>query len=203
MVDVPVLVSRVRGILVNPKETFSEHMQPVPPWLVVTREHVLPLLVATGLLASLLILAFPPVNTTAGAGYPDLGTVAVVFLVRLGMSLVALFALAVVVGVLALIFDGQPKFNNAFTLVALAMTPVYLAEGIGPLPVVGPILAFAGLIYSMVLLYQGIPLALHVPDNKRVFHFILSLATMFVLLLVIVATFFPFAVSPTTGLPAS
>ncbi len=203
MVDVPVLVSRVRAIITNPKETFLEHMQPAPPWSVVAREHVLPLLIATGLLASILILAFPPIDPTMGAVAPDLGTVAIVFLVRLAVSLLGLVALTVVVGVLAVLFDGQPRFNNAFTLVALAMTPVYLAEGIGPLPVIGPILAFGGLIYAMVLLYQGIPLALHVPDNKRVFHFILSLATMFVLMLVLVAAAFPFAVSPTTGLPAS
>ena len=194
MVDVPVLVSRVRGMLFNPKETFFEHMQPAPPWTTVTREHVLPLLVATGLLACLLIVAFPPVGPTMEAMPTDFRMLALGFLTRLIFSLVALVAMTVVVGILAVLFDGQPRFNNAFTLVALAMTPSYLAEGVFPLPVIGPVLAFAGLIYSMMLLYQGIPLALKVPDHKRVFHFILTMVTIFILMLVVVSSFFPFTV---------
>ena len=202
MVDVPVLISRVRGVMVNPKETFFEHMQPAPPWTVVAREHVLPLLVASGLLASLLILAFSPVHEAEGAMAPDLMQVAIWFLSRLVFSLLALVAMTVVVGVLAVVFDGQPRFNSAFTLVALAMTPSYLGEGVFPLPVIGPILGLAGLVYSLMILYQGIPLALKVPDNKRVFHFILSLVVMFVLTVIFLTTFMPL-ISIFMGLPAS
>lgn len=201
MVDVAVLVSRVRGVITNPKETLAEHMRPVPPWSVVTREHVLPLLVVSGLIASLIFLAFAPIGQTPGMPAPDLMEVLRGFVLRIVINLIALVVVTVVIGVMAILFDGQPRFNGAFTLVALAMTPLYLTEAVAFLPLIGPILFVAGLVYSLMILYQGVPMALQVPDNKRVFHFVLTMATTVVLMVVITAALVP-VIDPITGAPA-
>ena len=198
MVNVSVLVSRVRGVMTNPMQTLAEHLQPVPPWSVVTREHVLPLLVITGLLASLLVVAFSPVAQVPGAPGIDLAALALGFVLRIIVNFVLILVLTVIVGVFAVLFDGRPKFNGAFALVALAMTPVFLAEAIGYIPLIGMILMLASLVYAMVILYRGVPMALQVPENKRVLHFIMTLATMFVMFIVVSAALLPYLINPMT-----
>ena len=81
------------------------------------------------------------------------------------------------------------------------MTPMYLAEAVALLPLIGPILLIAGFVYSLMILYQGVPIALKVPDHKRVFHFVLTMATIVVLMFVTAGALAPVLIDPITGAP--
>jgi hypothetical protein len=87
---------------------------------------------------------------------------------------------------LAGVFQGKPDFPRAFAAVSLAAVPAWLAGIVGALvPWVGILIALAGGVLCLFFLYKIMPLALGVPDSKRVLHFVLSLVAIFILNLVI------------------
>jgi len=99
---------------------------------------------------------------------------------------VGVFISAGVFSFLAAKFDGQRNFSRAFAAVSLAWVPAFLGSIVAVIiPFIGFLVALASLVLSLVYLYRLIPLALVVPDARRVMHFILSLVAIFVINMVI------------------
>lgn len=173
MIDLAALVARVRGMLVTPEQTLAEHVRPVPPWRVVAREHALPLIVASAIASGLLLVLFAP-------GTAPFRPAATLFAlaVAIGINFGALLLMAAVVSVLAGMFGGRQDFNAAFTLLALSMTPAYLAEAVTPVPALGLLAFLAGIVYAFRLFYRGLPIALDVPDEHRGKLLILTILAM-------------------------
>jgi hypothetical protein len=87
-----------------------------------------------------------------------------------------------VFNLLAGVFKGTPNFSRAFAAFSLAAIPAWLANAVAPLvPYLGGLLGLAGAIASLVFMYKIIPLALAVPQDKRVVHFIASIVLMIVI----------------------
>jgi hypothetical protein len=98
------------------------------------------------------------------------------------MSSAGIAIAAFVLSFLAGTFGGRQSFSRAFAAISLSAIPGVLAGIIAVLiPYIGFLLALAGGILSLVFLYRIIPLALDVPDSKRVLHFVVSLTVMFVI----------------------
>jgi hypothetical protein len=97
------------------------------------------------------------------------------------------FAVAVFVfNFLAGVFGGKPEFSRAFAAMSLAAIPAWIAGIVGAaVPWVGGLISLAGAIVSLVFLYKIMPLALGVPDSKRVLHFVVSLVAILVINIVI------------------
>jgi hypothetical protein len=97
------------------------------------------------------------------------------------------FAVAVFVfNFLAGVFGGKPDFSRAFAAMSLAAIPAWIAGIIGAaVPWVGGLISLAGAIVTLVFLYKIMPLALGVPDSKRVLHFVVSLVAVLVVNIVI------------------
>jgi hypothetical protein len=99
--------------------------------------------------------------------------------------------MAAVVRFYAGMFGAIANFDAAFTLVALAMTPVYVAEMLGPgvqLVLSGAaavLLVLLAIGYALTLLYRGTGLVLRVPQEQRGAHFGLTLVTLVVLMLLL------------------
>ena len=92
---------------------------------------------------------------------------------------------AFVFSYLAGVFKGKHDFNRGFAALSLSAIPGYLGAVLGTLPWIGWLLAVALAITSLVFLYKIIPLYLEVPEDKRVLHFIVSLVSTFVLVLIV------------------
>ncbi len=180
MIDLAAVTGRIRGMILQPDATLASHVNPVPPWGVVAREHVLPLLLGSALVSAGLFMILRPalVAEVDGQAAPTLPAFLVVMAVRIMVNFVILAALAALVATFAGIFGGRNDFNAGYALVALSMTPLYLGEAVAPLPYFGLAALFAGFVFSMVILYRGTVVALGVPPGSQGRHFALTLLSM-------------------------
>jgi len=179
-------------MVVDPDTTLAEHVQPVPPWVIVAREHAVPLIAGSAVVSTVLSLVFVP---AAAGGLIEL---VVLLVVRVAVNFGMVALMAALVALFAGMFGGANDFNRGFVLVTLAMTPLYVGEAVLPIPLLGTIAALGGLIYSMIILYRNIPLATGVPRTARGRHFFMTLASMFLILMIAGLALGPFLL-PETG----
>jgi len=177
--DLASTIGRVRGMLLRPEPTLTAHGRPAPPWTVAMREHVLPLLAVSALVSFVLLLLFP-LPLPAGATL-DPGMMALTMLVRIVVNLLLVMLMAGIVAFYSAIFGGVARFDAAYVLVALAMTPFFVTEALLPLPGIGRLIALAGVVYALTILYRGLPIVLALPYKNRGKHFLLTLLSMFVI----------------------
>lgn len=179
MTDLSAALIRMRGMITTPDATLADHVSPVPRWTVVAREHTLPLLIGSALVSILLLFLIPPPSDAGPA--LTLVDLASLVIVRVVVNFVLLMIMAAVLGLFSGLFQGSSDFSSAYVLSALAMTPLYLGEAVLPIPLLGPLAALAGLIYSVVILYKGVPRALGVPQRARGRHFMLAMVSLFLI----------------------
>ncbi|WP_371377393.1 Yip1 family protein [Thalassotalea aquiviva] len=99
--------------------------------------------------------------------------------------IVGVFALAYMIQWMSKTFDSNPSFTQCLELAAYASTPV-LMVGVAALYPVLWFVAVAGMIavaYSVYLLYSGIPIMMHIPEEKG-FIYSSSIVTVALVLLV-------------------
>lgn len=160
------MIARVQAILSNPR---SE-------WSVVAGEQTTIKDLYLGYI--MLLAAIGPVcgffkMTLFGINVPLLGTYRVGFGAGLGnmlfsyvMALVGVYLVALVINLLAPSFGGIKDDLQALKTVAYAYTAAWLA-GVGQLlPWVGMILVLVGSLYSIYLLYLGLPVMMQCPPEK-------------------------------------
>lgn len=81
---------------------------------------------------------------------------------------------------------GKSNFDKAFAALSLAWVPAFLGGVVSVVvPFVGALVALAAAVLSLVYLYRLLPLALELPDSKRVLHFILGLVMIVIVNVVI------------------
>jgi len=164
-------VSLVKGALTDHRATWASYLAEGNDWKTTALQLTGPLIIANVVLVAALSRLLGGFG--AGAQYGG-------FLVTVVMGLIAAaIGLGIAVAVfnyLAGLFKGSPDFSRAFAAVSLAAVPAWVAGIVAAaIPFLGFIIALAGGILSLVFLYQVIPLALNVPQDKRVVHFIVSL----------------------------
>lgn len=184
MTDLSLFVQRCSGMLRTPVRTMQEHADPLPPWRVVMREHVIPLIIASAAVSTLLFwLIPPPILVRADITFGPLELL-IQFALTAVFGIASVFVTGAVVAVFSGMFGGIQGFNGGMVLAGLAMTPHYLAEALRPLPAIGLLLAIAGLIASLVLLYRGAPVVLRVPAQNHGKHFALTFLTLLLMAMV-------------------
>ena len=83
------------------------------------------------------------------------------------LSMVMIYVMSLIVDALAPTFGGQKKQLNAFKVIAYGSTAAMVA-GIFHLIPGGSILALLGSLYSIYLIYLGLPLLMKCPQEKAV-----------------------------------
>jgi hypothetical protein len=84
------------------------------------------------------------------------------------LSLVLVYVYGLVINALAPTFSGQKDSMQALKTSVYASTAVYVA-GIGAIiPVLGWLLSLAGAVYTIYLLYLGLPTTMKCPQDKAV-----------------------------------
>lgn len=182
MVDFSATASRVYGMITDPQGTLAYNSQPVPPWWIVAREHVLPVIAVSAVVHGLLVRLIRPVYEAAyraaKSDMPESGDLVLDGLLRAAFQFAGLAVWAGVVGFFAGALGGRNNFNAAYVLVALALTPHMLSTAVQPIPVIGQLLWLGTFIYAMVILYKGAPALVGVPSESRVKHLVLSFVSM-------------------------
>lgn len=95
-------------------------------------------------------------------------------------------ALAILIHELAKIFDSSPTYTQSLELAAYTATPLFMVGFAAFYPALWFVMmvGFAGLAYSVYLLYSGVPILMHIPEDKG-FIYSSSVVTCGLILLVI------------------
>lgn len=182
MVDFSATASRIYGMLTKPQETLAFNSQPVPPWMIVAKEHVLPIIVVTSVINGVLLWVLQPLYESmyraAAMDMPESGDIVLDSILRIAFQFAGITIWALVVGFFAGVLGGRNDFNAAYLLVALALTPHMVSSALQPIPGIGALLWLGSFIYAMVILYKGAPALVGVPGESRTRHLVLSLVSM-------------------------
>jgi len=158
------LVARVKGILLKPSET----------WDVIDRE---PATIA-GLYSGyvMLLAAIPAVCSLIGLLVFGIGGFGFSFrpspvwlivqaVLQYGLSLAMVYVMALIIEALAPNFGGTKDRIQAFKVAAYSPTASWVAGVFGLLPALA-IIAVLGGLYSLFLLYKGLPKLMKTPEDK-------------------------------------
>jgi hypothetical protein len=100
--------------------------------------------------------------------------------------IVGVLALALLIHELAKAFDSTPTYTQSLELAAYTATPLFMVGLAGFYPELWFVMSvgFLGLAYSVYLLYSGVPILMHIPEDKG-FIYASSVVTCGLILLVI------------------
>ena len=164
-------VNLIKGGLFEPQDTWQKYLDENASWQDTAIQLTGPLLIANVLFT----LIFS--RMVGGYAYFGYGQGFLAALVS-GLVFAAIgFAIAVAIFCfLAGVFKGKADFSRAFAGASLAVIPSWIAGIVGALvPWIGWLIALAGGILGLIYLYRIIPMALDVPEDKRVVHFVASI----------------------------
>ncbi len=179
------LIARVKAILLTPKTE----------WPVIAGEPA----TTADLYKNYIVLlaAIPAIfgfikMSVIGVSLPFMGTVRIGFgaglthmVVSYGLSLVMVFVVALIVDALAPTFGGQKDQTQALKVVAYASTASWIAGFAQILPFLGTLLAIAGGVYGIYLLYLGLPHTMKCPQEKAPAYTVVTIIIAIVLSIVI------------------
>jgi hypothetical protein len=83
-----------------------------------------------------------------------------------GLGLIYVFAL--IIDGLAPTFGGTKNMMSAFKVAAFSPTPIWVASILIIVPLLGFLVLLAALVYTLYVLYLGLPLLMRAPDDKAV-----------------------------------
>ncbi|MEO8448193.1 MAG: Yip1 family protein [Gemmatimonadota bacterium] len=177
------LVTRVKAILLTPKLE----------WPVIEQEQTTPAQLYTGYVIPL--AAIGPIASVIGysvfgIGVPLVGTVRVGLMrgithgiVQYVLALVAVYVGAFIFNALAPTFGGKQDMSQALKLSVYASTASWVAGIFAILPGLA-ILSFLGL-YSVYLLYTGVPVMMKSPPEKSMGYTIAAIVCWIVLFFIV------------------
>lgn len=171
----PALVARVKGILV----------QPNAEWLKIDGEFATTKTLFTRY--AMILAAIGPVAGLIGSlifGDTSIIGALVVALISYGLSLAAVFVLGILINALAPSFGSTVDQVQAMKVAVYASTAAWVAAIFDLIPVLS-VLSLVGAIYSLVLLFIGLPILMKTPDDKKVIYYVVVLIAGLVLYAII------------------
>ncbi len=177
------LIDRVKGILLAPKAEWPRIDAEPSTIADIYKSHVVPL------------AAIGPVATLIGGqvfGHgafgivyrPTLLSAVVTALVGYALTLVMVYVCALVVDALAPQFGGTKNKLSAFKVAAYGATAGWVAGIFGLIPALG-LIALLGGLYSLYLIYLGLPVLMKAPEDKAVGYTAVVVLVMIVAALVV------------------
>ena len=174
--DINKTLSLIKGGLLDYEATWESYLGENPGWMQTAITLTGPLLVANVVLS----LVFS--RLVGGYAYYGLhSNLFMALVLGLIMAALGIGIASFVFSYLAGTFVGNRNFDRAFAALSLAVIPAWVAGPIAALiPWFGFLVALAGGIASLYFLYKIIPLALEVPEDNRVVHFVVSIVVVIV-----------------------
>lgn len=174
------LVARVKGILMNPRQE----------WQVIDAEPFNQSAILTGYVLPL--AAIGPIATfigwtVFGLGFGirlGVGTALTVAISAFVFAIIGLFVTAFVTNALAPTFGAQQNFGQAFKLIAYGSTAAWVGGIFNLIPALAIIGVLFGL-YSLYLLYIGLPVLMKAPQDKVVVYTIAIIVVLIVIYLIV------------------
>jgi hypothetical protein len=159
------LIQRVQDILLKPKQTWPVIAAEPTNTAAIYTGYVM-ILAAIGPIASFLALSL------IGMGGFGFGFGASIFwgltslVIRYLVALAMVFVLALVVDALAPTFGGTKSQLNALKVVAYGLTAAFVGGIFSLLPILGVLLGLVAMVYSIYLIFTGLPVLMKCPPDK-------------------------------------
>jgi hypothetical protein len=179
------VVGRVLNLLLHPAQTWDV-IEAEPATIEgLYRNWVLPLAAIPAVGRMLGLLTFGGVQIF-GVRYQP-GFVAIIgdAVASYALTLISVYVLALVIDQFALQFGGERSRTQAFKVAAYSGTAVWVAGVFMLLPTVGGLFALLGALYSLYLLYLGLPKLMRSNPNLTLNYFALALVTVVIMAAVI------------------
>ena len=178
------IVERVQRILLQPKsEWYVIQQEPTYPAQLYTG-YIMPLAAIGPICTIIGILLFGSSAFTAlGLSLPIVPVI-VGAVVQYALALVLVYVMALIINALAPTFQGQQQIYQALKLYAYSATPAWLGGIFSIIPqlaIIGVLIA----LYSLYLLYLGLPVMMQSPPDKSVGYIITIIVIAIVISIVI------------------
>lgn len=173
------LIDRAKRILLTPKSEWPIIEAEPTSVSQLYKGYVIPLAVFAAVMSfirmSLIGVGFWRLPVITGLLYA---------LLRFGFALLGVYLVGLIIDALAPTFAGQRYQRQALKTAAYAFTPAAFGALLGLFPVLGPVLQLAAALYSIYLLYLGLPVLMRSPHDKSVgYTATVVVCTIFVMLL--------------------
>jgi hypothetical protein len=108
-----------------------------------------------------------------------------VLLTQIVLGLLGVYVVAFVINALAPTFGATADMGQAFKLSAYAPTAAWVGGIFAIVPLVGGVVAIAGALYSLYLVYVGLPKLMRPPEDKVIVYTLAIIGVMIVIYLAI------------------
>lgn len=179
------LIARAKAIITSPKTE----------WPVIAQEPTTPADLYKGYI--IILAAIPAIAAfikgsmigtdlyLVGRVRTGMGAGLVTMVISYVLALAGVYIVALIVDALAPSFGGQKDRTQALKAVAYSMTAGWIAGAAVILPWIGALVAIAGALYGIYLLYLGLPHTMKAPQEKAVGYTVVVIIVAFVLQLII------------------
>lgn len=161
------LVERVKRLLLEPKAEWARIDEEPATVGAIYRQWVLVLAAVSVLCGAIGLLLFG--FSMMGYSYrPGIGDAVAIAITNYVAAILSVFVSALIIDALAPTFGGTKNRVQATKVAAYAMTASWVAGIAGLFPPVGRIFMLLGAVYSVYLLYLGLPRLMKAPADKAV-----------------------------------
>lgn len=181
----PALTARVKGIL----------LQPVSEWRMIDGEFATIKTLFTRY--AMILAAIGPVATLIGSvafGHASIVSALVLAIVSYGLNLAGVYLLGLIINALASSFGSTPNPVQSMKLAVYASTASWIAGVFNLIPALGALTIIGG-VYSLVLLFLGLPILMKTPEDKKIVYYVVVLIAGVVLAMIMMAVLGAIAVS--------
>lgn len=173
MFDLEKFIGWVKGGLLDTHPTWHAYKDEGHSWSATATQLSAPLIVIWGLLA----VVFGSIFGTA-SGFAN-------FIAPLISSAIWFGVGSFIASFFAAKFGGNNSFDQAFTALTFAAIPAAIGGILSTLPYIGPLFGLAGFVWSIMLLWQALPVFLDISLDRRTGHFFSTLGLSFVVILLL------------------
>ena len=177
------LVDRVKSILLKPKNEWEIINNESYDVKALYTKYIV-ILAAIPAVAGILGFSIFGVSTPFGSFRLPLGESIRWGIITYVMALISVFIVGYVIDVLAPTFGSNKKLEESMKLVAFANTAVWVGGIFNIIPSFSILATIAG-IYSLVLLYFGLPVIKSVPKEKVVGYFIAIIVVTIIVYIIV------------------
>ena len=173
------LIERVKNILITPK----------PEWDVINGEQSTQQSLLTGYVIPLAVLSMagPLLTGLLWAGAWGFKYFLITAIIALISQLVTYYVATIIIDLLAPSFGSEKNMNKSAQLVAYSATPSYVAAILSFIPIVGGLIAIAGWVYGVYIMYLGVGPLKKTPEDKKVVYLLVAYVIMIALYFIVAA----------------
>ena len=178
-------VRRAVRLLINPLPTWDEIADDDATIEAIYRRWVIPLAAIPAVCGAIGQLGFGTLHIFGIYYHQSFVGILGRALVGYAMTLIGVYVLALVIDELAIQFGGERSRTQAFKVAAYSGTAGWVAGVFGLLPGVGWLFQLLGGLYSLYLLYLGLPKLMRSDPMRTLTYFVITLVVVIALGLLI------------------